>query len=257
MIVNEFHHEFSVSSSPTALSPTDLGRLSIRWLLRFSPHPSTQDPQPFFSPFLFSSCSETVRVAISTTTSTKFSRSEMVRTAFLTQQGTGTLLITLISAKLRTWKLELFEYNGGQCIGTVFQGEMSNADHQAVILIKIMLEHFQILIEARRRCSRGWRWAPIEKKACCIYQQRCGQGSQTLTGKQLYWLNFCQNTSKPLLKRDAVALSNKDVDWLKHEISDIKECIKDMAEHLGNVEYRLEELCLDWHPRMVLSPSGL
>ena len=34
----------------------------------------------------------------------------MVRTAFLTQQGTGALSITLTSAKLRTWKLELFKY---------------------------------------------------------------------------------------------------------------------------------------------------
>jgi hypothetical protein len=41
-------------------------------------------------------------------------------------------------------------------------------------------------------------------------------------------------------------LTDKDVDWLKHEISDIKECVKAMAEHLrGNVEYRLEELRLD------------
>ena len=155
MIVNEFRHEFSASSSATALSPTDSGRLNIRRLLRFPPHPSTQDPRPFFSLSLFSSCSETVRAAISTTTSTKFSRSEMVRTAFLTQQGTGAFSITSISAKLRIWKLEPFEYNGGQCIGTAFQGEMSNADRQAVILIENMLEHFQILIEARRRCFRG------------------------------------------------------------------------------------------------------
>jgi hypothetical protein len=141
VIVNEFRHEFSASSSPTALSPTDSGRLSIRRLLRFSPHPSTQDPRPFFSPSLFPSCSETVRVAISTTTSTKFSRSEMVRAAFPTQQGTSALSITWTSAKLRTWKLEPFEYNGGQCIGigTAFQGEVSNADRQAVILIENML----------------------------------------------------------------------------------------------------------------------
>ena len=63
MIVNEFCHEFSVSSSPTALPPTDSGRLSINDYSDF-PHPSTQDPRPFFSPSLFSSCSETVRVAI-------------------------------------------------------------------------------------------------------------------------------------------------------------------------------------------------
>jgi hypothetical protein len=115
VIVNQFRHEFSASSSPTALSPTDSSRLSSRRLLRFPPHPSTQDPRPF-SPSLFPSCSETVRVAIS-----------MVRTAFLTQQGTGALSITSTSAKLRTWKVEPFEYNGGQCIGTAFQGEMSNA----------------------------------------------------------------------------------------------------------------------------------
>ena len=145
VIVSQFCHEFSASSSPIALSPTD-SRLSIRRLLRFSPHPSTQDPRPIFSPPLFPSFSETVR--ISTTTSTKFSRSEMV----LTQQGTGALSITSTSAKLRTWKLEPFEYNGGQCIGTAFQGEMSNADHQVVILIENMLEHF---VEARHRCSRG------------------------------------------------------------------------------------------------------
>jgi len=141
MIVTEFRHEFSASTSPTAPSSTDSGRLSIGRLLRFSPHPSTQDPP---------SRSETVRVAISTTTSTKSSRS-----ASLTQQGTGALSITSTSAKFRTWKLEPLEYNRGQCIGTAFQGEMSNADRQAVILIKNMLEHFQILLEARRRCSRG------------------------------------------------------------------------------------------------------
>ena len=94
---------------------------------------------------LFPSCElETVRVAIL-----------MVRTAFLTQQGTGALSVTSTSAKLRTWKLEPFEYNGGRCIGMAFQGEMSNADRQAVILIENKLEHFQILIEARCRCSRG------------------------------------------------------------------------------------------------------
>jgi hypothetical protein len=145
VIVNQFRHEFSASSSPTALSPTGSGRLSSRRLLRYPPHPSTQDPRPFFSPLLFPSCeSETVRVAIS-----------MVRTAFLTQQGTAALSVTSTSAKLRTWKLEPFEYNGGRCIGMAFQGEMSNADRQAVILIENKLEHFQILIEARCRCSRG------------------------------------------------------------------------------------------------------
>jgi hypothetical protein len=153
VIVNEFCHEFSASSPPTALSPTDSGRLGIRRLLRFPPHSSTQDPRPFFSPSLFPSYSETVRVAISTATSTKFSRSEMVKTVLLTQQGTGALSITSTSTQLRTWKLEPFEYNGG---GTAFQGEMSNADRQAVILIENnMLEHFQVLIETRRRCSRG------------------------------------------------------------------------------------------------------
>ncbi len=130
--MNEFRHEFSASSSLTNHSPTDSGWLSIWQLLRFSPHPSTQDPWPFFSSSLFPSCSETVRAAISTTTSTKFSRSEIVRTAFLTQQGIGALSITSTSAKLRTWKLELFEYNGGQCIGTAFQGEMSNADRHGL-----------------------------------------------------------------------------------------------------------------------------
>jgi hypothetical protein len=69
---------------------------------------------------------------------------------------------------------------------------------------------------------------------------------QTLTGKQLYLINFCQNASNPLPKQDAAALTDKDVDWLKHEISEIKDCVKAIAEHLrGNVEYRLEELCLD------------
>jgi hypothetical protein len=75
-------------------------------------------------------------------------------------------------------------------------------------------------------------------------------------------IKLCQNTFKPSLKRDADilederplkkkrgAFTNKDeddVDWLKHEISDIKDCLKDIAEHLrGNVEYRLEELRLD------------
>jgi hypothetical protein len=108
----------------------------------------------------------------------------MVRTAFLTQQGTGALSITSTSAKLRTWKLELFEYNGGQCISTAFQGEMSNTDCQAVILIENMLEHFQILVEARCRCSWVWRWAPVEKKVCCTYQQRCDQGEMSNTDRQ-------------------------------------------------------------------------
>jgi hypothetical protein len=46
------------------------------------------------------------------------------------------------------------------------------------------------------------------------------------------------------LKRGVLHLLAKDdVDWLKHEISDIKERVKEMADHLrGNVEYRLEEL---------------
>jgi len=36
------------------------------------------------------------------------------------------------------------------------------------------------------------------------------------------------------------------MDWLKHEISEIRECMKEIAEHLrGNVEYRLEELRLN------------
>jgi len=64
------------------------------------------------------------------------------------------------------------------------QGEMSNTDWQAVILIENMLEHFQILVEARRGCSRGWRWAPIENKVCCIYQQICGQGEMSNTDRQ-------------------------------------------------------------------------
>ena len=126
-IVNEFSHELSALCSPTALSPTD-PRISIRRSLRFSPYPNTQDPRPFLFP-LFPSFSETVR--ISTTTST-VSRSETVRTAFLTQKGTGALSIT-----------------------STFQGEMSNADRQVAILIEKMLELFQILVEARRRCSRG------------------------------------------------------------------------------------------------------
>ena len=42
-IVNEFCHELSALCSPTA-PPTD-SRISTRRLLRFSPHPSTQDPR--------------------------------------------------------------------------------------------------------------------------------------------------------------------------------------------------------------------
>ena len=54
---------------------------------------------------------------------------------------------------------------------------------QAVILIENTLEHFQILVEARCRCSRGWRWVPVEKKGCCTYKQRCGQGEMSNTDR--------------------------------------------------------------------------
>jgi hypothetical protein len=48
-----------------------------------------------------------------------------------------------------------------------------------------------------------------------------------------------------------------DMDWPKREISDIKECMKEMAEHLrGNVEYRLERASFGY-PRIILSPSSL
>ena len=41
------------------------------------------------------------------------------------------------------------------------------------------------------------------------------------------------------------------------EISDIKECMKEMAEHFrGNVEYGLE-IASFGYPRIVLSPSSL
>ena len=101
---------------------------------------------------------------------------------------------------------------------------------------------------------------PLKKKHVAftnkdVAKARC----QTLTSKQLYWLKFCQNASNPSPKQDAAALTDKDVDWLKHEISEIKECMKAMAEHLrGNVEYRLEELGLDiqewsWASRYWLS----
>lgn len=182
VIMNEFRHEFSASSSPTALSPTDSGRLRIRRLLRFSPHPSTQDPRPFFSPSLFPSCSETVRLAISTTTSTKFSRSEMVRAAFPTQQGTSTLSITSTSAKLRTWKLEPFEYNGGQCIGTAFQGEVSNADRQAVILIQNMLSKSSLKRDADVLEIEDERPSKKKRVTFTMAKARC----QTLTGEHLY-----------------------------------------------------------------------
>jgi len=75
-------------------------------------------------------------------------------------------------------------------------------------------------------------------------------------------LKLCQNVFKSSLKRDAGVLeiederpfkrkrvastNNDDMDWLKHQISEIRECMKEIAEHLrGNVEYRLEELRLN------------
>jgi hypothetical protein len=124
-------------------------------------------------------------VAISTTTSTTFSCSEMVRAAFPTQQGTGALSVTSTSAKLRTWKPELFEYNGGQCIGTAFQGEVSNTDRQAVILIENMLSKSSLKRDADvlevedERPSKKKRLAFNNKDVAKV---RC----QTLTGKQLY-----------------------------------------------------------------------
>lgn len=69
-------------------------------------------------------------------------------------------------------------------------------------------------------------------------------------------MELCQNIfkSSELLKRDADVLevederpfkkklvafiNNDDMDWLKHEISDIKESMKEIAEYLGgNLDY--------------------
>ena len=133
----------------------------------------------------------------------------MVRAAFPTQQGTSALSITSTSAKLRTWKLEPFEYNGGQCIGigTAFQGEVSNADRQAVILIENMLSESSLKRDAE----------VLDAEDEC-----------------------------PFKKKRLAFTNNDDIDWLKHEICDIEGCMKEMAECLrGNVEYRLEELRLD------------
>jgi hypothetical protein len=51
---------------------------------------------------------------------------------------------------------------------------------------------------------------------------------------------------RPFKKRRLAFTNEDDIDWLKHEIGDIKESVKEIAEHLrGNVEYRLEELRMD------------
>ena len=45
-------------------------------------------------------------------------------------------------------------------------------------------------------------------------------------------------------KKRVVFVDKDDMEWLKQEISDIKECMKEMAGYLGwNVEHDLEELC--------------
>lgn len=72
-------------------------------------------------------------------------------------------------------------------------------------------------------------------------------------------MRFCQGLPKSSSKRGADALdapehrphkkkrtastSEDDMDWLKHEIADIKECIRGLAEHLReDTDRRLDEL---------------
>jgi hypothetical protein len=51
---------------------------------------------------------------------------------------------------------------------------------------------------------------------------------------------------RPFKRKRVAFTNNDDMDWLKHQISEIRECMKEIAEHLrGNVEYRLEELRLN------------
>ncbi|KAF8167810.1 hypothetical protein B0H34DRAFT_683127 [Crassisporium funariophilum] len=71
-------------------------------------------------------------------------------------------------------------------------------------------------------------------------------------------MKFPQNIAKPSLKRHADILDvaderqsknrrvtspdGNDMDWLKCEISDMKERVKEISEHLGgDTDYRLEE----------------
>ena len=109
----------------------------------------------------------------------------MVRAAFSTQQGTSALSITSTSAKLRIWKLEPFEYNGGQCIGTAFQGEVPNADRQAVILIENMLSKSLLKRDADVLEVEDER--PSKKKRVAFTNKDMVKARyHTLTRKQLY-----------------------------------------------------------------------
>ena len=50
----------------------------------------------------------------------------------------------------------------------------------------------------------------------------------------------------PFKKRHLAFTNEDDINWLKHEISDIKESVKEIAEHLrGNVEYGLKEFRIE------------
>jgi hypothetical protein len=43
---------------------------------------------------------------------------------------------------------------------------------------------------------------------------------------------------RPFKKKLVAFINNDDMDWLKHEISDIKESMKEIAEYLGgNLDY--------------------
>lgn len=151
-------HEFSVSFSPTDLSPTDSGRLSIRRLLRFSPIQVLKSPDPSSPPrcsLLARRQSEwqfrrrhppnSVAQRWSEQLSSPSKEPAPSRShRYLPNSGLGNRNC------LNTMKASV-----SVVFGTAFQGEMSNADHQAVILIENMLEHFQILVEVRCRCSRG------------------------------------------------------------------------------------------------------
>src|SRR5258708_14135052 len=89
------------------------------------------------------------------------------------------------------------------------------------------------------------KMSACRKKVCCTYQQRCSQGEMVNTDQQAAILiTFLPEHFQPLAEARRSCIDRQRCGLA--EISDIKECVKAMAEHLrGNVEYRLEELRLD------------
>jgi hypothetical protein len=48
---------------------------------------------------------------------------------------------------------------------------------------------------------------------------------------------------RPLKRKRLMAINDDDMDWFKGEVSDIKVCIREIAEHLrGDVDVKLDEL---------------